>query len=463
MESPERTVAFLGLGIMGRPMAANLRDAGFEVVAWNRTRARAEEFGGQVADTPAEAAAAAGITISMVPDVPEVEQVLLGLDGAVEGMPEGGLCIDMSTIAPSASRSIAERLAERGVEFLDAPVTGSRPKAEDGTLTIMVGGQADQFERARPLFDAMGSLVLHVGPTGHGEMAKLINNTVAAINAAALGEGLVLARARRPGPGRPPPGGRGRLGSVGHARAEGRSHARGRLRAAVQARAHAQGRSPLPGRGARPGREPRSWPRPPRPSTRRPTSAASEAATSPRSSRWPRRRPATDAGAPRPGGRGGRGGLRDPRVATRPGRGLRLRRLHDAGDGRGGRVAALALQPQRSRPGGRRRALLPAAVGPLDRRDPGAVRRAAGRLPRRQPAAVRPDLRPAAADRAAAAPARRGAGGGGAVRSLSPPRRVGGVDLGQHRPPGHGHRAGRPALPRAARPAQAPDRAPPRC
>ena len=194
MESPSDKVAFLGLGIMGRPMASNLREAGFDVVVWNRTRATAEEFGGQVADSPAEAAAAAGIVISMVPDVPEVEQVLLGPNGAAEGLPEGGLCIDMSTIAPTASRSIAQRLAERGLEFLDAPVTGSRPKAEDGTLTIMVGGDAGQFKRAEPLFEAMGSLVLHVGPTGHGEMAKLINNTVAAINAAALGEGLVLAR-----------------------------------------------------------------------------------------------------------------------------------------------------------------------------------------------------------------------------------------------------------------------------
>ena len=194
MESPRR-VAFLGLGIMGRPMAENLRAAGFELVVWNRTRERAEEFGGEVAVSPAEAAAAAGVAISMVPDVPEVERVLLGEGGAAKGLARGGLCIDMSTIAPTASRSIAKRLAERGIAFLDAPVTGSRPKAEDGTLTIMAGGEAEQFERARPLFEAMGGLVVHVGPTGHGEMAKLINNTVAAINAAALGEGLVLARA----------------------------------------------------------------------------------------------------------------------------------------------------------------------------------------------------------------------------------------------------------------------------
>jgi 3-hydroxyisobutyrate dehydrogenase-like beta-hydroxyacid dehydrogenase len=192
-------VAFLGLGIMGAPMASNLARAGFDVVAYNRTRERAEALAEQfdsvsVADTPAQAAAAAGVAISMVPDVPEVEQVLLGADGAAEGLAEGGLAIDMSTIAPTASRSIADRLTQREIAFLDAPVTGSRPKAEDGTLTIMAGGPEEAFERARPLFEAMGELVLHMGPQGHGSMAKLINNTLAAVNAAALAEGITLAR-----------------------------------------------------------------------------------------------------------------------------------------------------------------------------------------------------------------------------------------------------------------------------
>jgi 3-hydroxyisobutyrate dehydrogenase len=191
----KRKVAFLGLGIMGSRMAANLSRAGFEVHAWNRTRARAEELEGvAVADTPAEAAAAAGTAITMVVDAPQVEEVLFGPNGAAEGLPEGGLAIDMSTIAPSASRAIAGRLAERGIAFLDAPVTGSKPKAEDGTLTIMAGGDPADFERARPLFEAMGKLVLHVGPQGHGSMVKLVNNTVAAVNTAALAEGLSLAR-----------------------------------------------------------------------------------------------------------------------------------------------------------------------------------------------------------------------------------------------------------------------------
>jgi 3-hydroxyisobutyrate dehydrogenase-like beta-hydroxyacid dehydrogenase len=196
MEAPRR-IAFLGLGIMGRPMARNLAAAGFEVTVWNRTAERAEELAGEaqvsVAPTPAEASRAAEVTITMVPDSPEVEEVLFGANAAADGMSEGHLAIDMSTIAPTASRSIGERLAERGVAFLDAPVTGSRPKAEDATLTIMAGGDPQAFERGRPVLEAMGALVIHAGPQGHGEMAKLINNTLAAVNAAALAEGLTLA------------------------------------------------------------------------------------------------------------------------------------------------------------------------------------------------------------------------------------------------------------------------------
>jgi 3-hydroxyisobutyrate dehydrogenase len=199
MTGPEvRRVAFLGLGIMGSRMAANLCRAGFEVTVWNRTRARAGELAAAhaatVAATPAEAASRAEAAITMVVDAPQVETVLFGPDGAVEGMAPGALAIDMSTIAPSASRAIADRLAERNVHFLDAPVTGSRPKAEDGTLTIMAGGAEEDLARARPLFEAMGELIVHAGPHGHGSMAKLINNTVAATNAAALAEALSLAR-----------------------------------------------------------------------------------------------------------------------------------------------------------------------------------------------------------------------------------------------------------------------------
>src|SRR3954470_12160985 len=197
MAKPER-VAFLGLGIMGAPMAANLVKAGFEVIVWNRTETKARGFSGTYgahpAPSPAAAAELADVTITMVPDGPQVEEVLFGDHGAAEGMRRGALAIDMSTIAPAASVSIGERLATEDIGFLDAPVTGSRPKAEDGTLTIMVGGDEADFERAKPVLDGMGQLVVHVGPQGHGSLVKLINNTLAAINAAALAEALELAR-----------------------------------------------------------------------------------------------------------------------------------------------------------------------------------------------------------------------------------------------------------------------------
>jgi 3-hydroxyisobutyrate dehydrogenase-like beta-hydroxyacid dehydrogenase len=199
--APIERIAFLGLGIMGRPMAANLVKAGFKVTVWNRTRERSEEFaaehadaGVRVASRPVAAVGAAHAAITMVPDAPEVEEVLFGPDGAAEGLSMVDLAIDMSTIRPAASRAIGERLRqERGAGFLDAPVTGSRPKAEDGTLTIMAGGDAADFERARPVLDAMGELVVHAGPQGHGSMIKLINNTLAAVNAEALAEALKLA------------------------------------------------------------------------------------------------------------------------------------------------------------------------------------------------------------------------------------------------------------------------------
>ena len=193
------TVAFLGLGIMGYPQAANIARAGFDLTVWNRTREKAARFaaehGARVADSPAQAAADTDVVITMVPDSPEVEAVLFGDGGAASAMREGTLAIDMSTVAPSASVAIGERLRDRGIAFVDAPVSGSRPKAEDGTLTIMVGGAAEDFERARPVLEAMGALVVHVGPQGHGSLVKLINNTLAAVNAAALAEAVALAQA----------------------------------------------------------------------------------------------------------------------------------------------------------------------------------------------------------------------------------------------------------------------------
>lgn len=189
-------VAFLGLGIMGSRMAANLVKAGFELTVWNRTEATAVEFCNQhrakLAASPADAAADSEIVVTVVVDGPQVEQVLLGEAGVAVTARPGSLCVDCSTIGPSATRAIGARLAERGIRMLDAPVTGSSPRAEDGTLTIMAGGERKDFERAKPLLDAMGKLIVHAGPLGHGQMVKLINNAVAATNAAVVGEALLV-------------------------------------------------------------------------------------------------------------------------------------------------------------------------------------------------------------------------------------------------------------------------------
>ena len=192
-------VAFLGLGIMGSRMAANLVRAGHELTVWNRTAEKAEAFGqehgARVAATPREAAAEAEVVITMVVDAPQVATVLLAEDGAAHGAPDGALLVDMSTIGRSQTLDIAEQLARLGKRFVDAPVTGSSPKAEAGTLTIMAGGGAADVDRARPLFEAMGELVVHAGGVGQGQMAKVINNSVAAANTVALGEALLVGKA----------------------------------------------------------------------------------------------------------------------------------------------------------------------------------------------------------------------------------------------------------------------------
>jgi 3-hydroxyisobutyrate dehydrogenase len=189
-------VAFLGLGIMGSRQAANLARAGFELTVWNRTTSTAERFatehGAALARTPAEAAANAEFVITMVVDGPQVDEVLLGENGAATTAAPGTVFIDCSTIGPAATLDIGGRLAERGLKLLDAPVTGSSPKAEDGTLTIMVGGEAEDFARAKPLLEAMGELIVHAGPLGQGQMVKLLNNAVAASNAAVLGQALLV-------------------------------------------------------------------------------------------------------------------------------------------------------------------------------------------------------------------------------------------------------------------------------
>ena len=187
-------VGFAGLGIMGGPMARNLRQAGFELTVYTRTHEKAERFAAEhdarAAARPAEAAEDADAFITMVPDAPQVEEVLRG---ALETLPESALVIDMSTIPPGASRSVAELVAPRA--FLEAPVSGSKPKAEDGTLSIFVGGDRATHERALPLFEVMGENIVHVGPLGQAQLAKLLTNAMGAVHAAVLAEAVRTAKA----------------------------------------------------------------------------------------------------------------------------------------------------------------------------------------------------------------------------------------------------------------------------
>jgi 3-hydroxyisobutyrate dehydrogenase-like beta-hydroxyacid dehydrogenase len=197
-QSGER-VGFLGLGIMGSRMAANLARAGFPLTVWTHTPGKAAEWasehGATAAQTPAEVAADSDVVVSMVVDGEQVSSILLGDEGVVQSAHPGLLCVDMSTIGPADTRTIGAVLRERGVGMLDAPVTGSSPRAEEGSLTIMVGGERESFERVRPLLERMGRLIAYVGELGQGQMLKLINNSLGAANAAAVAEALLLAHA----------------------------------------------------------------------------------------------------------------------------------------------------------------------------------------------------------------------------------------------------------------------------
>jgi 3-hydroxyisobutyrate dehydrogenase len=191
-------VGFIGLGIMGSRQAANLRRAGYELTVFNRTRERAEawaaEHGGHVAGSPREVAERSDVVITMVVDGAQVEAMLLGEDGALGGARDGALFVDMSTIAPTTARELAAAIAERGCAFVDAPVTGSSPKAEAGTLTIICGGAEADIARARPLFEAMGEKIVHAGAAGQGQAVKVLCQGVAAVNCATLAQALVVGR-----------------------------------------------------------------------------------------------------------------------------------------------------------------------------------------------------------------------------------------------------------------------------
>jgi 3-hydroxyisobutyrate dehydrogenase len=189
-------VGFVGLGTMGGAMAANAARAGFEVSAWNRTPGRAtelEELGVHLRESPAAVAAASEIVITIVSDTPDVEAVLFGPGGVAEGAAPGTLVVDMSTISPSATRQFAERLAAKSVAMLDGPVSGGSEGAKKGTLSIFIGGEAADLERARPVLQSLGTTITHVGPIGSGQAVKAVNQVILAGTYLGVAEGIVLA------------------------------------------------------------------------------------------------------------------------------------------------------------------------------------------------------------------------------------------------------------------------------
>lgn len=190
-------VGYIGLGLMGKSIARNILKAGFPLVVHNRSRASVDELaaeGATPASSPAEVARQVDVVFTNLPDSPDVEMVALGKDGIIEGAHEGLIFVDNSTIKPATARHIAEKLGERGVLALDAPVSGGDIGARNGTLTIMVGGPAEALEKVRPVFEAMGKTITHIGDAGSGQIAKAANQIMVAAQMVAMGELLVFAQ-----------------------------------------------------------------------------------------------------------------------------------------------------------------------------------------------------------------------------------------------------------------------------
>jgi len=188
-------IGFIGLGIMGKPMAKNLLKAGYPLWVYDHGPAKVEELvqaGATGATSAKEVAGSTEVIITMLPDSPDVEQAVFGKDGVAEGVNPGAIFIDMSSINPLASKRIAAELAKKGVEMLDAPVSGGEPGAIEGTLAIMVGGKEEVFRRCLEIFKAMGKSIVHLGEVGAGNFAKLVNQIIVALNLEAISEGLVL-------------------------------------------------------------------------------------------------------------------------------------------------------------------------------------------------------------------------------------------------------------------------------
>ena len=191
------TVGYIGLGLMGKSMARNILKAGFQLVVYNRSRASVDELaaeGARPADSPADVARQVDVVFTNVPDSPDVEKVVLGPNGIIEGAHPGLIFVDNSTIKPATARMLAERLAEKGVQALDAPVSGGDIGARNGTLTIMVGGPADALEKVLPVLEAMGKSITLIGDAGAGQIAKAANQIMVAAQMVAMGELMVFAQ-----------------------------------------------------------------------------------------------------------------------------------------------------------------------------------------------------------------------------------------------------------------------------
>ena len=190
-----KKIGFIGLGIMGKPMAKNLLKAGYELIVYDIRPEPVDELvraGAKAGTSPSGVAAASEVVITMLPNSPEVKEAVLGRGGVIEGIRSGSIVVDMSSIAPLASREVSAKLAEKGVVMLDAPVSGGEPKAIEGSLAIMVGGPEEAFNKVKEILATMGKSVTRVGDIGNGNLAKLANQIIVALNIAAVSEALVL-------------------------------------------------------------------------------------------------------------------------------------------------------------------------------------------------------------------------------------------------------------------------------
>jgi len=190
-----KKIGFIGLGVMGKPMALNLLKAGYPLTVWNRTKPKMDEviaLGASRADSPKEVAEKSDIVVTMVTDSPDVEEVILGPEGVIQGARPGLVLIDMSTISPTVAQKLSEELSKKGVKMLDAPVSGGEVGAKEATLSIMTGGPEETFKECLPIFRVLGKRVTYMGPSGMGQTTKLCNQVICALNIQAVCEGLML-------------------------------------------------------------------------------------------------------------------------------------------------------------------------------------------------------------------------------------------------------------------------------